>query len=162
KFAASGHNFRRTDDVVAAMRKNALYAAMEQADADAFAKFASQYEQRYVEGVPEGTILDDAYNQLLLPLIRSRLPFGDTQIMIDYALLIADQYQSIGAVDAEACYAYSMRGENRKAVRLLGPELKQREVELNERLLITPLARTAAPSEQEVKPLSHKVRERLV
>jgi len=163
KCAASGHNFRPgTDDVAAAMRKNPLYAAMEQADASAFAKFASQYEQRYVEGMPEGTILDDAYNQLLLPLIRLRLPLADTQIMIDYALLIADQYQSIGAVDAEACYAYSLRGESRKAVRLLGPELKQREVELNERLLIAPLARTAAPSEQEVKPLSHKVRERLV
>jgi hypothetical protein len=163
KFAASGHGFRPgTDDVVVAMRKNPLYRAMEQVDAGAFAKFASQYERRYVEGVPEGTILDDAYDQLLDPLVRSRRPLADSQILIDYARLFADQYQAIGVVDAEACYAYSVRGESEKALRLLSPELKQRERDLIERVLATPPARTTAPNDQEVEALGHKVNERLV
>jgi hypothetical protein len=163
KFAASGHGFRPgTDDVVVAMRKNPLYRAMEQVDAGAFAKFASQYEQRYLEGVPEGTILDDATDQLLDPLVRRRRPLADPQILIDYARLFAEQYQAIGASDAEACYAYSVRGESDKALRLLSPELKQRERELIERVLATPSARTTAPSEQEVEAVGHKLNERLV
>jgi len=163
KFAASGYGIRPgTEDFASELRKEPLFRAMEGADSGAFAQLASQYQSRYLEGVPEGIILDDIREHTMLPLIRSRLPLADTQTLIDYAKLVADQYETLGLADAQVCYAYAARGESGKALQLLGADLKQREVRLSERILSATPTRRPTASQRDLEALYRKVFNRLV
>ena len=98
----------------------------------------------------------------MLPLIRSRLPLADTQTLIDYAKLVADQYETLGLADAQVCYAFAARGESGKALQLLGADLKQREVRLSERILSATPTRRPTASQRDLEALYRKVFNRLV
>jgi hypothetical protein len=163
RFAASGYGIRPgTEDFAGELRKEPLFRAMEQADSGAFIALASQYQRRYLEGVPEGTIIDDIRERTMLPLIRARLPLADSQTLIDYAKLIADQYEALGSVDAKACYAYAARGESGKVLELLGADLRQREVRLSERILAATPTQRATAGKQQLEALYRKVFDKLI
>jgi len=164
RFAASGYGIRSgTEDFTRELRKEPLLRAIEQADSSAFANLASQYQQGYVEGVPEGVILNDIRTRIMFPLIRSRLLTADDQILIDYAKLIADEYDELAAVDAETCFTYAATGgDSAKAFNLLGTGLKQRDRRLSERILTSGAIRRSTPSQQELRAMSAKVLGKLV
>ena len=68
KFAASGYGIRPgTEDFASELRKELLFRAMEKADANAFANLARRYQQRYIEGVPEGIIIDNMRTRTMIP-----------------------------------------------------------------------------------------------
>lgn len=77
KFAASGYGIRPgTEDFASELRKEPLFQAMKRADSSAFANLARRYQQRYIEGVPEGIIIDNMRTRTMIPLIRARLPMA--------------------------------------------------------------------------------------
>lgn len=136
KFAASGYGIDATNENFAKeLRRESVFQAVEQADPKAFAAIAAEFQRRYVEGVPEGTIIDDIRSQKMLPLIRSRLPTADDRTLIDFVILVADQYDALGAKDPEACYRYSLQGADTKTLAMLSPQLRDRELALSERIL---------------------------
>ena len=158
KFAASGYGIRPgSEDFAGELRKEPVFRAMEQADSRAFAKVSSEFQQRYIEGVPEGVIIAHVRREMLAA-VRSRLSMADDQVLIDYAGLIADQYDAVGKVDAKVCYAYAAGGaDSAKAVDLFGAELRNREVRLAERILSAAAASRSPLNKQELEALYRKV-----
>jgi hypothetical protein len=81
---------------------------------------------------------------MMLPLIRSRLPTADDRTLIDFILMVADQYDDLGAKDPEVCYRYSLHRADAKTLAMLGPKLRQRELVLSERILRTAAVQRSA------------------
>ena len=149
KFAASGYGIRPgTENFAASLRKMSFYRAVEEVDPAMFAAVASQFQQRYVDGLPEGNIIDELRDTKVFSLVRSRLPNADDRPLIDFASLAAEQYEMLGAKDGKACYEYATKGGNSKIIEQLGPEMNKREVALSERVLRSNTIRSVSSSGQ--------------
>jgi hypothetical protein len=130
-FAASGLGPHPTlEDFAAVLRRTPSFAAMEGADKQTFDDSAELYQQRYFEGVPDGRIVDEIRTRELGPLLRARLVSAPDDLLIDYARLMADQFEALGARDADACFDYATRSGSRASASLPA-ELRRRDEELS-------------------------------
>ena len=90
----------------------------------------------------------------------SRLPGADDALLADYARLMADQYEALGGRDVTACYRYAALGADNASVALLPPALRQREMELSQRVLASSVRRPL-PSLEQVQPIYRTISEKL-
>ncbi|MBS0520520.1 MAG: hypothetical protein JSR90_17625 [Proteobacteria bacterium] len=148
RFAASGLGPSPSlGDFRAALRRLPTLAAVETADPRTFDDSAELYQQRYFEGVPDGRIADEIHARKLMPLLRARLASAPDELLIDYARLMADQFEALGARDPNACFDYATKPGSAAAA-ALPVELRQRSEELAGQILRTKTARqTANPAE---------------
>jgi hypothetical protein len=148
RFAASGFGAYAT--LIAfegALRRTPGLEALSRSQPELFDDIAELYLKRYVEGRSIGEIEDEVRHAKVAPFIAQRLPQVDDGILVDYALLLADQYAALGARDPAACFAYVTRGGDARTIGLMGPALQKREVALTERVLRSKSRRTAASAE---------------
>jgi hypothetical protein len=134
-----------------ALRQTPL-AVVETSEPPLFAEMAELYRRRYFEDWSAGQIEDELRSTKISPLIASRLPLADDDILVDYARLYADQYAALQVHDPAACFTFATRGANARLLTLLGSELQQRELALTDRVLrdkgtrTPPLAEVVQPA----------------
>jgi hypothetical protein len=149
RFAASGLGVQPTlEDFKTALRRVREFAAMEAADPRVFADTAELYEKRYVEGASDGRIADEIRATKFAPLLNQRLPLIDDALMVDYAKLMADQYDLLGSTDPELCYQVVTRSGGGQSVRLMPAALQERSADLSERTLHLTTRRPPTTPEQ--------------
>jgi hypothetical protein len=148
RFAASGFGAFATLMVFEdALRRTPGLEALSESQPQLFDDIAELYLMRYFEGRSIGQIEDEVRQTKVAPFIAARLPQVDDGILVDYALLLADQYAALGARDPASCFAYVTRGGNARMIALMGPALQKREVALTERVLRSKSHRAAASPE---------------
>jgi hypothetical protein len=148
RFAASGFGTYATlMTVEGALRRTPALEALSESQPELFDDIAELYQKRYVEGRSIGEIEDEIRQTKVAPFIATRLPQVDDGILVDYALLLADQYAALGARDPASCFAYITRGANARIVALMGSALRSRELALTERVMRSRSHRTAASAE---------------
>jgi hypothetical protein len=148
RFAASGFGaFATLIAFEDALRRTPGLEALSESQPELFDDIAELYLKRYFEGRSIGEIEDEVRQTKVAPFIATRLPQVDDGILVDYALLLADQYAALGASDAAACFAYITRGGNARMIALMGPALQKREMALTERVLRSKSHRAAASAE---------------
>jgi hypothetical protein len=150
RFAVSGYGIRPgMEDFANELRKVSIFRAIEEIEPDTFAAIAREFQQRYIDGLPEGTIIDALRDSRMVPLIRSRLPKADDKTLVEYSNLIAEEYEVLGARDSRVCFEYAVKGGSTKALELFGPELRNRELALSEQVLRSTKTRTALTEAQQ-------------
>lgn len=148
RFAASGFGaFATLMAFETALRRTPGLEALSESQPELFNEIAELYQKRYVEGRSIGEIEDEVRQTKVAPFIAQRLPQVDDGTLVDYALLLADQYAALGARDPAACFAYVTRGGNARASALMGPALQKRELALAERVMRSKSHRIAASPE---------------
>jgi hypothetical protein len=148
RFAASGFGaFATLMAFEDALRRTPGLEALSESQPKLFDDIAELYLKRYFEGRSIGQIEDEVRQTEVAPFIATRLPQVDDGILVDYALLLADQYAALGARDPASCFAYVTRGGNARMIALMGPALRKREVALTERVLRSKSHRAAASPE---------------
>ena len=161
RFAASGLGVRpdaRTFEEQ--LRRTPLFAAIDSNEPEAFKAIVDSFHRSYLEGVPEGRILDNLRTSRIAPLILSHLIYADDQLLADYAALMADQYEALGQRDATACFQYAAKGAVDDLAALLPDDLKTRDLALSEAVLRSTVRRTPAP-EQSVQAIYRVIFEKL-
>ncbi len=128
------------------LENNRVFHTFEETDPRMFKTLVDEYERRYAAGQSEGEI-QDGLTAMVAPRIRQHIAFADNAVLIDYANLMADQYAAIGAKDARACFQRVTQGASPSQAGLLGPELREREIALQERALRSSMPRTPVPQE---------------
>lgn len=160
RFAASGYGTRpdaRTFEEQ--LRRTPLFDAIEATDPQAFRTVVDMFHHSYIEGVPEGRIMDDLRTSKVTPLILSRMIYADDQLLADYAALMADQYEALGQRDATACFRYAASGAITNLVDLLPDRLKAREMALSEAVLRSTERRK--PTDVPVQPIYRTIFDKL-
>ncbi|HEY2876862.1 MAG TPA: hypothetical protein VGJ56_33425 [Reyranella sp.] len=148
RFAASGFGaFATLMAFEDALRRTPGLEALSESQPRMFDDIAELYLKRYFEGRSIGQIEDEVRQTKVSPFIAMRLPQVDDGILVDYALLLGDQYAALGARDPAACFAYVTRGGNARTIGLMGPVLQKREVALTERVLRSKSHRAQASPE---------------
>ena len=136
RFAASGYGLRPgEEDFKKALRQSTLYRAIEEKEPRAFSEIADAFRRGYLDGMPEGQIQDALRSAKLTPLLRAKMPNADNETLAALAILTADQFETLGAKNAKYCYDYAGNRMSTTLVDALGPELAQREIALDERIL---------------------------
>lgn len=162
RYAASGLGLQPTlDDFKAALRRVPMFSAMQEASPKAFDDTAELYERRYFEGVPDGRIADEIRTTKFAPLLRARLVSAPDDLLIDYARLMADQFDALGTRDVEACFEFATRAADDTITQMLPDELRKREIDLSEKTLRDGTHRSLA-SAAEVRATSLALSEALV
>lgn len=154
KFAVSGWgaNVGRQEIEEQLTRVGSVFAAFKTARPEDFTKMVDRMTSGYLSGETEGALIDAARAQLL-PIITRYRPLADDQTILDLGRLLVDQYKALAAVDKQLCYEYASGVDAKKNyVTYLPDALRQREVELSERILRTATAR---------QPISAKMAEPL-
>jgi hypothetical protein len=151
RFAASGYGIRPgQEDFKEQLRRVSFFRALEEAAPEVFATTATKFQQAYVEGVPEGTILDELRDSQLSPVLTARMSTADNAVLAEFAALIADQYAALGSKNAQYCYDYAVKGATTTLVNQLPADLRSREIALSEKILKGPKVRdTPRPNELE-------------
>lgn len=148
RFAASGFGaFATLMAFENALRRTPGLEVLSESQPELFNDIAELYQKRYVEGRSIGETEDEVRRTKVAPFIAQRLPQVDDGILVDYALLLADQYAALGARDPASCFAYATRGGNARTGALMGPALQKRELALTERVLRSKSHRIAASPE---------------
>ncbi len=148
RFAASGFGaFATLMAFENALRRTPGLEVLSESQPALFDDIAELYQKRYVEGRSIGEIEDEVRQTKVAPFIAQRLPQVDDGILVDYALLLADQYAALGARDPASCFAYVTQGGSARTSALLGPALQKRELALTERVLRSKSHRIAASPE---------------
>jgi len=149
RFAVSGYGLRPgAENFKEQLRKHSFFQAFESAEPERFTAVAKKFQTAYVDGTPEGTILDRLRESEMAPVVRSRLAVADDQMSSDYAALLADQYEWLGKTDAQACYEYAAKNATTRTRNALSTDLIARELVLTEKLLrARPMQKTASPAQ---------------
>lgn len=161
RFAASGYGSHADAGSFAeTLRRTPLFAAIEGTEPAVFADIVDAFYRAYLEGQPEGRILDDMRARKVTPTIMARLTRADDRLLADYARLMADQYEALGQRDVTACYRYAALGADTTMVNMLPATLRQREMELSERVLGS-TAKRAPPRAERTQPIYRAIFEKL-
>jgi hypothetical protein len=146
RFAASGLGFNASfSDFQNALRRTPIFSALEAAAPAVFANSADLYQRHYFEGWSEGRITDELRSTKFAPLLRERLLTAPDDLQVDYARLLADQYEALGARDVQVCYEFATRGGDTRTVLMMPEALRQREIDLSIRVLRATDHRQPAP-----------------
>ncbi len=160
RFAPSGLGVHPdTRDFEEQLGRTPLFAAIEVGEPAAFRAIVDTFHRGYVEGVPEGRILDDLRTSRIAPLILAHMTYADDQLLADYASLMADQYEAIGQRDSAACFQYAAKGSAGGLVNFLPDSLKARELALSEAVLRSTVRRK--PATQPVQDIYRLIFEKL-
>ncbi len=136
RFAASGYGLHpdsRTFEEL--LRRAPLFGAIETSEPQAFNAIVDMFHRAYIEGEPEGRIVDELRTSRITPLILAHMVYADDQLLADYAALMADQYEALGQRDAAACFQYAAKGASSNLIALLPAPLQRREIALSEAVL---------------------------
>jgi hypothetical protein len=123
-----------------------LFTAVKKADPSTYAEFIRQFQNGYVAGDTEGSLID-ALRAKILPLVRSNLPFADDKILLNMGALMVAELSALASRDKRLCYQY-LYGADLQVVQYLPAELIQREVALNEQVLLTAQPRAKPESDK--------------
>jgi hypothetical protein len=139
RFAASGYGAHPDSHTIEEqLARTPLFSAIEASEPQTFRVIADSFYQSYMQGMPEGHILDNLRSTRITPLILARMVNADDQLLADYAALMADQYEALGRRSPEACFQYAGRGVSSNLINLLPEPLKLREMSLSEAVLRAP------------------------
>jgi hypothetical protein len=153
KFAASGFGSAVTaDEFDQDFGKVPLYAAVKKADPQTYAEFIRQFQNGYVAGETEGSLID-ALRAKVLPLGKSNLPFADDKILLKMGALMVAELSALANRDKSLCYQYLYDGNLQGgSVQFLPDELIKQEVALDEHVLLTAEPR-AKPNQTRIDQL---------
>jgi hypothetical protein len=153
KFAASGFGSAVTaDEFDQDFGKVPLYAAVKKADPQTYAEFIRQFQNGYVAGETEGSLID-ALRAKVLPLVKSNLPFADDKILLKMGALMVAELSALANRDKSLCYQYLYDGNLQGgSVQFLPDELIKQEVALDEHVLLTAEPR-AKPNQTRIDQL---------
>jgi len=86
------------------------------------------------KGTPQAQVIAEARTKLH-NLVRTRLPYADDAVLVEFGRLVVDQYRAIQLQDEAACYRFASGEGDQNVVRLIPKELTERELELNARII---------------------------
>ena len=144
-FAASGLGANLTKDKVAADLARALpvFRTIQ-------VRFPAQFDSmvdEYLDGILKGKTEAETIGIMrgsVLPFIVSLIPQADDDVLIDYNKVLVDQYTSLSAKSAAACYSYaSGTGPSTNYSAEFPKDLLQREIDVQERVVRTATKRTS-------------------
>jgi hypothetical protein len=136
RFAVSGYGTLPDSRIFEErLRRTPVFDVIESSEPAIFRAIADGFHRRYIEGVPEGHILDDLRTGKVAPLILAHMVYADDQLLSDYAALMADQYEALGQQDAAACFQFAAGKMNPGLMKLLPERLKTREIALSQAVL---------------------------
>ncbi|WP_441967017.1 hypothetical protein [Microvirga sp. 2MCAF38] len=153
KFAVSGWgaNLNRAQMEEQFTKNIPLFSTLKAVRPNDFAKLVDEFNAGYLNGETEGKLIDSAKAKVL-PIISSYRPFADDQTLIDLGRLMVDQYKFLAFTDKQLCYEYaSGANATRNYSAYLSAPLRQRELEISERILKTAASRQTI-SEKTVEP----------
>lgn len=162
KFAVSGWgaNVGRAEIEEQLLKAGSVFAALQSLRPQDFTKMVDRVTSGYLSGESEGVVIDAARAQML-PIITQHRSLADDQTILDQGRLLLDQYKALSAVDKQLCYEYASGVDATKNyVAYLSAPMRQREVELSERILKTATAREPV-SAKATEPLWNVVGGRL-
>jgi hypothetical protein len=134
-FAASGYGLRPgKEDFKTLLRRYSLFRAVEAVAPEIFVSMAGKFQQEYVAGMSEGKIFDDIRAQTG-PLVIAHMAIADNAVALDFAALLADEYEALGKKDVRACYKYATGLGTTKIASMLPANLISREGDVAARLL---------------------------
>lgn len=136
RYAASGLGLQpNLDDFRAGLRRVDAFEAMELADRRTFDDSAELYEKLYVQGMSEGRIADEIRSREFAPLLRTRLVTSVDALQVEFAGLLADEFEALGAKNGDLCFEVATRGSTAQAVAALPADLQRHELDLSLRVL---------------------------
>ncbi len=137
KFAASGYGVKPgSEDFAAQLRKLSIYRAIERTNPSLFGQVSTEFQQKYIDGYPEGIIVD-TMREKLVPYIQQNLYRADDKTLAEYAALIADQYQALGQINPRICHSYATSKTETDIYQHLSRDLRSRELALSERVVLS-------------------------
>jgi hypothetical protein len=137
KFAVSGYGPVVThDEFDRQFQSISLFAALKKVDPPTYAEFIRQFQNGYVAGGTEGSLID-ALRVKLLPVIRSKIPLADDQTVLSLGELTIAQLSALARRDKRLCYEYLYRGNQGDLTQYFPAELTKQETALYERVLLT-------------------------
>lgn len=160
KFAVSGFGAVVTQDEFDRQFKSvSLFAALKKADPRTYSELIRQFQDGYVAGETEGSLID-ALRVKLQPLIRSKLPLADDQTVLKMGELVIAQLSALASSDKRLCYEY-LYSREANFTQYIPPELIKQETALDERVLLTAAPRSK-PDPTVVNELWKTIRSNLV
>lgn len=147
EFAISGYGANPTpDDLLSPYQKIwPVLAAIQVRLPAEYERIRRVFADGFMSGATEDQIMAD-YRAVAVPLIASHRSKADDQVLIDSAHLLIDQYRALGQSDPTLCYQYAALGAGKVSVAgALPVELVQRELGLQERVIMTSRARPPVP-----------------
>lgn len=147
EFAISGYGANPTpDDLLSSYQKIwPVLAAIQTRLPAEYERIRRVFADGFMSGATEDQIMAD-YRAVAVPLIASHRSKADDQVLIDSARLLIDQYRALAQSDPTLCYQYAALGAGKVSVAgALPVELVQRELGLQERVIMTSRARPPVP-----------------
>lgn len=145
KFAMSGFGAAFTPEAAGEAVTTIVpaLAALSERDPSAANAIFQSFHQMYLNGdsLEEGAIMARAK---IDTEVQKHLAFADDETMAQFARLIADEYRHIYALDRHVCYKY-MTGEPVDISNYLSPELIERELDIQGRVIRTASQRQPMP-----------------
>ncbi len=147
EFAISGYGANPTpDDLLSPYQKIwPVLAAIRTRLPAEYERIRRVFADGFTSGATEDQIMAD-YRAVAVPLIASHRSKADDEVLIDSARLLIDQYRALGQSNPTLCYRYAALGTGKVSVAgALPVELVQRELGLQERVIMTSRARPPVP-----------------
>lgn len=146
EFALSGYGTNPTaDDLIAVFQKSLpVLAAIQSRFPNDYEKIKRVIFDGFTSGATETTILA-GFRAQFLPLIEFHKARADDQVLIEYARVMIDQYQALGQSNPTLCYQYAAFGSKVSISGAIPAATTQREMALQERVILTSAERPPIP-----------------
>lgn len=149
EFALGGSPLTR-DEWDKSMQKSApVYGALRQKYPGDYNQILDIFSSGSARGTPPAELTAKAQEKLR-SIIMTLLPLADDGVLVEFAKLRADEYRTLQAQDAAACYKFvSGVSLDESVVKKLPPELAKRELALHEQIVLSATQRDGQGSPQE-------------
>jgi hypothetical protein len=146
EFAVSGYGTNPTaDDLIAVFQKSLpVLAAIQSRLPGDYEKIKRVIFEGFTSGATETKVIAD-FRAQLLPLIESHKARADDLVLIEYARVMIDQYQTLGRSNPTLCYQYAAFGSKVSLSNAIPAAITQREIALQERVILTSAERPPIP-----------------
>jgi hypothetical protein len=163
RFAISGlgsAELSKEDIAVSLSKALPLFAAMKERFPKSYDSFVEEYYQGLMRGKSRAETIENARAKFT-PFIRQLMPLADDDVLVDYAIILVDQYIALNKRNPTACYLYaSGTGDTNRSWSQLPSDIQAREIAVQERVIRSAVRRP--PIDQQVKEaLWDKVRTRV-
>jgi hypothetical protein len=165
QFAISGFGGLPTKKTITAMlRREPIYAAIEQEDPDVFNKMIKLYSDGAVRGLPEGLVFSKMRG-MMAALISKYLPRASDDALIEMVKVVIEEMRVISKVDPVACHRFINPSPN-DSINILSyanRDLLQRDLKASEAVLLSGAKRQAVIySEKELEPIFEELLQRIL
>lgn len=146
EFAISGYGTNPTaDDLIAVFQKSLpVLGAIQSRLPKDYEKIKRVIFDGFTSGATETKIIAD-FRAQLLPLIEFHKARADDQVLIESARVMIDQYQVLGRSNPTLCYEYAAFGSKVSLSGAIPAAITQREIALQERVILTSAERPPIP-----------------